>query len=74
MREWARPFRLRLRDGRIIPGVEFPSGNVVINHPDEEDQPYVVTLALTLDGLFAERHPEDPLYDAQVEWADEEAP
>lgn len=68
--EFARPFRLRLTDGRIWHGVQFPSGHIAVNHPGEDDEPYMMSIAVSMDDLLGERHPEDPLKDALVEWAE----
>ncbi|MFD9192977.1 hypothetical protein ACFWCA_32785 [Streptomyces phaeochromogenes] len=61
----ARPFLLRLADGRIWAGAEFtPGGFVCVHHPDEYNW---CTIGVSVDGLLADRTPEDPLYGAQVE-------
>lgn len=70
MSETTRRFHLHLRDGRVFHGARFPSGQVAVNHPQQPDQPYIMTLALDLDALLSERHPEDPLHEARVEWVD----
>ncbi|MFE3124476.1 hypothetical protein ACFXHD_13770, partial [Streptomyces hydrogenans] len=57
-------FTLQLADGRSWPGIQFPSGHVAVNHPDE---PLAFTIAISLDGLLdgTGRVPE-PLADARV--------
>ncbi|WP_060952406.1 hypothetical protein [Streptomyces hygroscopicus] len=63
--EAARPFQLHLADGRVWHGAQFPGGHVCLNHPGEETW---FTVAVSLDALLGERHPEDPLHGARVEW------
>jgi hypothetical protein len=61
----ARPFLLRLTDGRTWSGAEFtPGGFVCIYHPDEYNW---CTIAVSVDGLLADRQPGDPLREARVE-------
>lgn len=61
----ARPFLLRLADGRAWAGVEFtPGGFVCVHHPGEVN---VCSIAVSIDGLLADRQPGDPLHGAQVE-------
>lgn len=64
MTEWSTPFRLRLRDGRVWQGAEFPNGFVCVHHPDEIN---VCTIGISLDGLLEELHPEHELFGATVE-------
>ncbi|MGW1158439.1 hypothetical protein ACWD5Q_06600 [Streptomyces sp. NPDC002513] len=62
------PFALRLTDGRVWGGAEFPDGFVCLHHPDE---PTVCTIATSLDALLADRTPGHPLHGAEVverEW------
>lgn len=66
--EFARPFRLRLAGGRVWHGVQFPSGHVAMNHPDEPDVAAGFTIALSVDDLLSDRHLNDPLTGACVEW------
>lgn len=70
MSQTTRRFCLHLSDGRVFHGAQFPSGQVAVNHPKQPDQPFVMTLALDVGALLSERHPEDPLYEARVEWVD----
>ncbi|MGW7085028.1 hypothetical protein ACWGH2_16270 [Streptomyces sp. NPDC054871] len=60
----ARPFLLRLADGRTWNGAEFPDGFVCVHHPDEIN---VCTIAISIEGLLADPAPGDPMYGAQVE-------
>jgi hypothetical protein len=60
----ARPFLVRLADGRTWSAVEFANGFVCVHHPDETN---VCTIALSVDDLLADRTPEDPLHGAAVE-------
>lgn len=46
--EWARPFRLRMPDGTVYHGVEYPNGRVAV---DLEHQFHV---GLTIEGLLAD--------------------
>ncbi|MFD8088634.1 hypothetical protein [Streptomyces malaysiensis] len=64
--QWARPFLLHLPDGRTYSGACFPSGHVAVNHPDQDDQPYIMTLATTMDHLLTEQ-----FLHAAVEWPEE---
>lgn len=60
-----RPFLVRLADGRTWAGAEFgPGGFVCIHHPGEVN---ICTIAVSIEGLLADRKPGDPLYDASVE-------
>lgn len=60
----ARPFHLRLADGRTWSGAEFgPGGFVCIHHPDEHN---LCTIAVSIEGLLADRKPGDPLHGASV--------
>lgn len=61
----ARPFLLRLADGRTWAGVEFtPGGFICIYRPDEYD---ICLIAISIDGLLADRPPEHELHGATVE-------
>lgn len=60
-----RPFLVRLADGRVWAAAEFgPGGFVCVHHPDELN---VCTIAISLDGLLADRKPGDLLHGASVE-------
>ena len=60
----ARPFLVRLADGRTWGGAEFtPGGFVCVHHPDEPTQ---CTIAVSIEGLLADRKPGDPLCGASV--------
>ncbi|KOU62056.1 hypothetical protein ADK57_25825 [Streptomyces sp. MMG1533] len=65
--DWSRPFRLRLTDGRIWHGAEFADGFVCVHHPDEIN---ICTIAVSIDGLLADRLPEHPMCGATVERLD----
>ncbi|WP_314411378.1 hypothetical protein [Streptomyces sp. DSM 40484] len=61
----AHPFFLRLADGRVWAGVEFtPGGFVCIHHPDEHN---LCTIAVSIDGLLADRPAGHELHGATVE-------
>ncbi|MFE2941026.1 hypothetical protein ACFXKG_18475 [Streptomyces sp. NPDC059255] len=64
----ARPFLVRLTDGRAWPGAEFADGFVCVHHPDE---PTVCTIAVSVDALLEDRSPGDPLHGARVERQDD---
>jgi hypothetical protein len=65
-----RRFTLHLTDGRTWSGVEFPSGHVAVNSPDERDW---FTVATSTGGLLEDLYPEHPLVGAHIEWVDEAA-
>ena len=65
--EPARPFLLRLPDGRVWSGAEFPGGFVCVHHPDEHN---VCTIAVSVNGLLEGGSPNDPVRDATVEYQD----
>lgn len=69
MSEFARPFRLHLTDGRIWHGVEFPSGHAALNHP-EDDMPSAFTIAISVEHLLGNLHPQHPMHGARIEWAE----
>ncbi|MFF8412830.1 hypothetical protein [Streptomyces omiyaensis] len=56
-------FTLQLADGRSWPGIQFPSGHVAVNHPDE---PLAFTIAISLDGLLDGAGSDPALVDARV--------
>ncbi|MER5350623.1 hypothetical protein ABT093_09855 [Kitasatospora sp. NPDC002551] len=59
---FARPFNLRLFDGRHFHGAEYPSGRVVLDYPDEGlgfAAASLAALLAELPGSTIER-PEDP--------------
>ncbi|MEU5580945.1 hypothetical protein ABZ791_30175 [Streptomyces huasconensis] len=61
----ARPFLIRLTDGRVWPAAEFgPGGFVCVHHPDE---PNICTIAVSIEGLLADLPPEHHLHGATVE-------
>jgi hypothetical protein len=60
----ARPFLIRLIDGRTWGAAEFPGGFVCVHHPDETN---VCTIAVSLDGLLADLPAGHPLHGAKVE-------
>lgn len=61
----ARPFLVRLADGRAWAGAEFsPGGFVCVHHPDEHN---VCTIAVSLDDLLADGKPGHPLHGATIE-------
>ena len=64
MAEWSTPFQLRLRDGRIWKGAEFPNGFVCVHHPDEIN---ICTIAVNLDGLLNDQPDGHPLHGARIE-------
>ena len=64
-----KPFRLRLRDGRIWAGAQFGDGFVLVHHPYERSS---VTLATTLDGLLHVEDQQHYLHGARIEWQQEE--
>ena len=68
MSEYARSFRLHLTDGRIWQGAQFADGFVCVHHPEEIN---ICTIAVSMDALFEDRHPEHPLSGARVEWPEE---
>lgn len=60
----ARPFLVRLTDGRTWAGAEFgPGGFVCVHHPDEIN---VCTIAVSLDALLTDRQPGDPFHGASI--------
>lgn len=61
---WGTPLRLHLVDGRVWHSVEFPSGMVAVNHPDELN---VFTIAMSIDGLLSEQPEGAALHGARVE-------
>lgn len=63
-----RRFQMHLADGRTLHGAEFPSGQVAINHPTEPMGPF--TVALSINALTGDLPTPHPLYDARVEWID----
>jgi hypothetical protein len=67
MPDQSRRFHLHLADGRVWPGVEFPSGHVAVNHPDERDW---FTVAVSTDGLLNDLPPQHPMHGARIEWTD----
>jgi hypothetical protein len=60
----AKPFRLRLTDGRVWQGAEFPDGFVCVHHPGE---PTICTIAVSLDDLLADLPPMHQAHGAVVE-------
>lgn len=46
--QWGRPFQLRLPDGAVYHGVEFPTGRVAV------DLEHSFRVALSIDGLLAD--------------------
>lgn len=60
----ARPFLVRLADGRTWGAAEFPTGFVCVHHPDEIN---VCTIAVSLADLLADPPEGHPLHGATVE-------
>lgn len=60
----ARPFLIRLVDGRTWGAAEFPNGFVCVYHPDECN---ACTIAVSIDGLLADLPASHPLRGATVE-------
>ncbi|MFK4801644.1 hypothetical protein ACI3K5_23555 [Streptomyces sp. MPA0124] len=64
MADQVKPFQLRLTDGRVWLGAEFPDGFVCVHHPD---QPTICTIAVSLDALLADLPPQHQAHGATVE-------
>ncbi|MEV4974437.1 hypothetical protein [Streptomyces scopuliridis] len=64
----ARPFLVRLANGRAWSAAQFTNGFVCVHHPDEFT---VCTIATSVDALLEGRSPKDPFHGARVEWQDD---